>query len=91
VYIYLSGTTDLFLDEQPIGWEDVHNPPEIDLRDVGDCSEPVQTGMFILFGEESSPPVAGDYCVDIESTDRAGGYSNRLNNLCVTMSPSGAP
>ena len=85
VYFYLSGTTDQFLEDQPIDWEDFNNPPEIDLSAASDCSAPVQTGINILFGEEASPPAAGDYCVDMEATDAAGSFSNLLEELCVTM------
>jgi len=85
VYFYLTGTTEQFLEDQPIAWEFFNSPPEADLSVAGDCENPVQTGMRILFGEESSPPAAGDYCVDIESTDAAGDFSNLLEELCVTM------
>ena len=85
VYFYLAGTTNQFLVDQPIAWEEFHSPPEIDLSVAGDCENPVRTHVQILFGEESSPPPAGDYCVDMESTDAAGSFSNLLEELCVTM------
>ena len=88
LYIYLSGTSEPFLVDQPIDWSDLNDPPDIDLGDVDDCGSPVEAGLMILFGEEASPPPAGDYCCDIEATDDHGYWSNKLEDLCVTMPAS---
>jgi hypothetical protein len=86
VYIYLAGTTQWFLNTtNPINWSFFNSPPDVDLSQAGDCGAPVQTGVTIGFGPASAPPAAGDYCVDIEATDSAGNFSNKLVNLCVTM------
>ena len=86
VYIYASGTTEWALDtDNPIPWDLFNNPPDIDLSQVGDCENPVQTGITVLFGTASAPPTAGDYCMDIEATDNNDSFSNKLTEICTTM------
>ena len=46
----------------------------------------MQTGIVVLFGTASAPPIAGDYCMDIEATDNQDDFSNKLEELCVTFS-----
>ena len=86
LYFYQSGTHSWFFSgDNPMPWTDFNDPPEIDLSNVANCEAPVRTGIPVLFGEEGSPPPAGDYCTDIEATSNLGGFSNRLEEICVTM------
>jgi len=83
VYVYIAGTTQPLLASD-IMWSDLHDPPDTDLSDVDDCDNPVQVGILVLFGSQYAPPLPGTYCCDIEATDTAGNWSNKLTELCVT-------
>ncbi len=86
VFVYQSGTTSPFMQGE-LTWADLNNPPDSDLGNVGDCNDPVQTGINVIFAPESDPGTPGTYCADIEATDNAGNFSNLLTNLCVTHNP----
>ena len=86
VFVYIAGTTEPFL-EGDLAWADLNNPPDSDLGNVGDCENPVQTGINVIFAPESEPGAPGTFCCDIEATDSNGNFSNTLENLCVTHAP----
>ena len=89
VFIYIAGTDQSFIDGE-LFWVDLNNPPDSDMGNVGDCENPVPTGINILFAPESNPTQMppGTYCCDIEATDNAGNVSNKLTNFCVTHDPA---
>jgi len=72
--------------EQP--FEDVfypltifHDPPETDLANAGDCTQPVK--IFLIFYTPEEPP-SGEHCADFYVEDSAGNRSEKVS-LCFTM------
>ena len=90
VYILDAGTSNSFISSDYVEWSDLNDPPDADLGAASDCENPIETGINILFAPVSDPTAAppGTYCVDIEGTDSAGNFSNKLLNICVNHDPS---
>lgn len=77
VFAYLTGTDELIWDE-PYYWN------ISSMWDISDCDNPFHVGFGKIFTETVEPPGWNiDYCVDLEVSDGAGLFSNKINNICV--------
>ncbi|HPM76799.1 MAG TPA: hypothetical protein PK961_06890 [bacterium] len=61
--------------------EDFQNPPETDLSNAGDCSQPVRVSLFTY---SPDAPSSGEHCTDFYVEDSAGNRSD-VFSPCFTM------
>lgn len=69
-------------------WDDINNPPEVDLTEVGDCENPLEIGLQFLLDWVESPSYSGQICFDAQATDSLNNFSNTLFDICVEHNPT---
>ena len=81
VYFLIAGTNESFWQAPYQEWNDYPGGAPY----APDCGNMAEVQFGTIFGFGSTPPGLGTMCVDIEVSDGAGNFSNKLTNICVTV------
>jgi hypothetical protein len=54
-------------------------------QSVIDCTAPIQVSINFTFGDTLNPPTPGNWCADLEVSDALPLFSNKIENVCVTV------